>query len=112
MDLLPLPSGLVIEDVQRRLDMFLAQEWPYYDALADDTPNRVTPLDVLAPVSVNAYAFSGGAGNLRLIHRGLAAACDPLLPAIPVEARLSDTETDLDALRELLHAAVSVPRVP
>jgi hypothetical protein len=105
-----LPSGLVIENPAERLDAFLTDEWPYYDGIADEHPNQIVPIDVLAPVSVNAYAFRGGAANLRRIHVGLAAACDSLLPEVPVEADLRSV-SDLTSIRTLLHEAIQVPYV-
>jgi hypothetical protein len=110
MTALRLPSGLVIEDPAEYLNAFLADEWPYYDGIADEHPNRVIPIDVLAPVSVNAYAFRGGAANLRRIHIGLADACDSLLPEIPVEADVRSA-SDLALVRTLLHEAIQVPYV-
>ena len=108
---LQVPSGCAIDDPQSRLETILREEWPYYDAIVDNDPNRIVALDVLAPVSVNAYAFRGGAGNLRRIHAGLAMACDELLPGIPIDADLADVGVDLSQPRELLHAAVAVDGV-
>src|SRR5271156_3694178 len=110
MTAIRLPSGLTIEDPARRLNAFLVDEWAYYDGIADEHPNQITPIDVLTPVSVNAYAFRGGAANLRRIHIGLAAACDSLLPDIPVEADLRSV-SDLTSIRTLLHEAIQVPYV-
>src|ERR1700722_7400972 len=93
-----LTSGLVIDDPAGYLGAFLANEWPYYDGIVDGSPDRIVPIDVLAPVSVNAYAFRGGASNLRNIHLGLAAACDSLLADIPVDSDLCAT-SDLDGVR-------------
>jgi len=110
MDSLHLASGLEIEHPEQRLEAFLADEWAYYDGIPDESPNAITPIDVLAPVSVNAYAFRGGASNLRKIHVGLASACDPLLPSIPVDSDLR-TFFGQTAVRELLHSAVQVHQV-
>lgn len=57
MSTLRLASGLIIDNVEDRLDRFLAEEWLYYDGVGDDRPNEITAIDVLAPVSLNAYAF-------------------------------------------------------
>lgn len=110
MDLV-LQSGLVITDPEQKLDSFLVAEWAFYDGFPDDHPDEVTPLDVLAPVAMNAYAFRGGANNLRRIQAGLAAACNPLLPAIPVTADRRDFDPDLSLTTELLHSAVTVDQV-
>ena len=61
---LELPSGLVVHDIEQRLQSFLTEEWLYYDGIEDDQPNLITAVDVLAPVFVNAY-FSGSAATLR-----------------------------------------------
>ena len=100
----------MIDDPAGYLGAYLANEWSYYDGIADDTPDRIVPIGVLAPASVNAYAFRGGASNLRNIHLGLAAACDPLLPDTPVDSDLC-TESDLDGVGSLLHEAIQVPQV-
>jgi len=108
---LTLQSGLVIDDPAERLSTFCRAEWPYYDALVDDDPNHITVLDMLAPVSVNAYAFRGGAGNLRVMHQALSAALDPLLPAIPIDASLLTFDPHLECFEALIGAAVAVPYV-
>ena len=104
---LELPSGLVVRGVEQRLASFLEEEWLYYDAIADEQPNEIIVVDVLAPVFVNAY-FSGSATTLRGIHRGLAGACNELLAKISVEADLRATNAPMDELRELLAAAVGI----
>lgn len=111
MKALTLPSGLIIDQPAKRLGAFCAAEWPYYDGLADENPNHITVLDMLAPVSVNAYAFRGGAGNLRVMHQALAVALDPLLPAIPVDASLVTFDPELAQFEALIRAAVAVPYV-
>lgn len=84
MTTLTLAKGLIIDQPDSRLNAFCAEEWQYYDALIDEHPNETAALDMLAPVSVNAFAFRGDAGNMRVMHRTLALACNPLLAAIPV----------------------------
>lgn len=102
------PSGLRIDRAEERLLAFLRAEWPYYDGVADDDPNRVTILDVLAPVMVNAYV-GVGADRLQAIHKGMVANCEPLLAAIPTDADLR--HADLGRVGELLDAAISIPGV-
>ena len=104
---LELPSGLVVRRVEQRLASFLEEEWLYYDAIADGTPNDITVTDVLAPIFVNAY-FQRQRDTLRGIHRGLAGACNELLAKISVEADLRAIDAPMDELRELLAAAVAV----
>jgi hypothetical protein len=87
---------------------FFKEEYAYYDALVDPDPHRIGVIDVLAPVMMNAFSFGMGASKLRAIHRGLAATCDPLLPAISPDADLVAEDAPLSELRHLLDAAVSV----
>jgi hypothetical protein len=107
---LRLPSGLTIQNTEQRLAAFLAEEWPYYDGVVDDRPNEVTPVDVLAPVFVNAY-FRSDAASLRLLHTALSAAWDPLLFLVPVSADLRTFDTQLELVRDLLHAGVALRNV-
>lgn len=102
-----LPSGLTVPDPEGRLDLFLQEEWTYYDAISDDRPDELTVIDVLAPVFVNAY-FRCSAATLRAVHRDLAAACNGLLPLLSVSADLLAPDAPLDLVRDLLAAAVSV----
>ena len=56
-------------------------------------------------------SFIDKAVQVRRIHRGLAASCDPLLPAIPVDADLLTFDPDLIQFERLIHAAVQAPEV-
>lgn len=105
MPALELPTGLTIPDVGGRLSAFCAREYAYYDGLPATPPDSVVPLDVLATVSMN--SFITNAPQVRRVHRGLAEACDPILPRIPVDADLL-TFPGLDVVDELLHAACQV----
>lgn len=102
-----LPSGAVIPEPQRLLDTFFLEEWPYYDGIDDPDPHRIHPVDVIATLSVNSFLTS--ATRIRSVHRGLAAACESQLAAIPVDADLRTFP--LDQVVEVLHAACQVPYV-
>jgi hypothetical protein len=108
-DVLALKSGLRIIDTEARLQAFCREEYDYYDGVADPEPDRILPVDVLATVAMN--SFIDKAVQVRRIHRGLAAACDPLLAAIPVDADLLTFDARLQAFQDLLHVAVQVPGV-
>ena len=110
MTSLTLLSGCTINDPAERVRQFCAEEYPYYDAIPAAAPNRIEPIDVLVTVAVNAF-YSANAAAIRRAHRGLAAACDPLLPAIPEDADLLAVDPSLAAVEELLHAAIQVPGV-
>jgi hypothetical protein len=101
---LSLPSGLSIPEPLQRLSAFCGEEYPYYDGVEDDHPDRVDPVDVMVTIAVNSRISQ--AEQVRAIHRGLAAACDPLLPRIPHDADLLAFDTELEQFRILLHAAV------
>ncbi len=103
---LTLPSGLTFTDPVGRLVAFCAEEYDYYDAIPSGDPDHIDALDVLATVSMN--SFVNTADRVRSVHRGLAAACDPILATIPEDADLLDPEVDLDALERLLDAACQV----
>ena len=104
-------TGCRIDHAEDRVLAFLREEWPYYDGIADPAPDQITVVDVLAPVMMNAYSFGMGAGKLQGIHRAVAAACEPVLLAIPVDADLRFFDPDLRDVRRLLDAAVSVRNV-
>jgi hypothetical protein len=88
---------------------FFVEEYPYYDGIPSADPDRIDPVDVLATVSVN--SFVNDAAKVRRIHRGLATTCELLLPAVPLDANLSDADPPLTDVRLLLEAAVTVPGV-
>jgi len=102
MDLIDLPSGRQLVASADRLLAFFREEYEYYDAIPSGDPFHVSPLDVLVTVSVN--SFVNNAAKVRTVHRGLAAACDPLLRTIPVHADLRTFP--VSGVRDLLHAAV------
>jgi hypothetical protein len=106
---LVLSSGLRIEEPTDRLLRFCREEFDYYDGLPIGHVDRIEPLDVLATVAVNSRVDNAAA--IRAVHRGMAEACDPLLPQIPVDADLLEFDSDLEVARRLLEAAVQVPRV-
>lgn len=109
MAVITLPSGRSLEHPAERLMRFFEEEYPYYDGVPSADPNRIDPVDVLATVSVN--SFVNDAARVRRVHRGIAAACNPLLESVRVEARLTDADPPIDGVRRLLEAAVSVPGV-
>lgn len=84
---LRLSSGLVVEHGWTRLASFLDQERLYYDGIPDSDPDHILPIDILAPMMMNAY-WQASASPLRTLHQAIAAACDPLLPGIPRDADL------------------------
>ena len=109
MTALVLPSGCKVDVPEERLLRFFGEEHIYYDGVPSDEPDAVTPLDVLVTVAVN--SFVNNAAKVRRIHRGLAAACNPLLPPIAPEASLLDAEPPRAEVGALLEAAVQVPEV-
>jgi Family of unknown function (DUF6308) len=78
--------------------------------LPSGDPDRIEPLDVLATVSVNGF-YNANAATIRGVHRGLAAACNPLLPAIPPDPDLLTIDPSFTDVAALLLAAIGVPRV-
>jgi Family of unknown function (DUF6308) len=102
-----LASGLALADPLDRLLAFCAAEYAYYDAIPSSRPNRIDPIDILATVSMNSFVNS--AGRVRSVHQGLAAACEPILADIPVDADLRTF--DLGPLQRLLDAACRVRSV-
>jgi hypothetical protein len=105
-----LPSGPVISHPANRMLRFCHEEYHYYDALPSGDPDRIEPLDVLATVAVNGF-YNANSVTIRGIHRGLASACNPLLPAIPPDAELLTIDPSITDVATLLHAAIGVPRV-
>lgn len=101
---LDLPSGARIPDPEGLLRRFFEEEWAYYDGVADPSPNQIEPLDVIVTVSVN--SFLNSAGRIRSVHRGLAAQCDTLLGAIPIDSDLRSA--DLDQVVGIFDAACRV----
>lgn len=108
MDLL-LPSGPRLSNCRDRLLRFFPIEYAYYDAIPTNDPNRIEPLDVLVTVAMNSRVDTGE--KVQKVHRGMAAACDPILPSIPVDADILIFDPDLDVGESLLSAAISVPGV-
>jgi hypothetical protein len=105
-----LPSGCLIERPYERLLAFCRGEYVYYDAIPSSDPNRIDPLDVLVTVAVNAFS-NATASKIYRVHQGLRNNCEPLLPAIPEDADLTDLDCWRKPLRELLHAAVQAREV-
>lgn len=110
MPSLTLLNGCTINDPLERIQQFCAEEYPYYDAIPSPTADEISPIDVLATVAVNAF-YSANAAAMRRVHRELAAACDPLLPAIPQDADLLTFDPSLATVEGLLHSAIQVPGV-
>ncbi len=110
MTALTLLSGCTINDPAERLRRFCAEEYPYYDAIPSGAPGQIEPLNVLATVAVNAF-YSANAAAIRRAHRGLATACNPLLPAIPEDGDLLTFDPALTTVEGLLEAAIQVPGV-
>ena len=103
-----LPSGPVIRDPIERLLCFCREECAYYDALPASAPDQIEPLDVVAAVAVNGF-YNADAATIRAVDRGLANACNLLLPAIPPGADLCKSEAEVANVAALLHAAIAVP---
>jgi hypothetical protein len=99
-----LSSGLSIAEPVARLLAFCREEYAYYDGIPSSDPDRIDPVDVLATVSMNSRV--NDAAGVRSVHRGLSAACEPILPNIPEDADLLDS--DLGFVEELLDAACRV----
>lgn len=101
---LRLASGAVISRPFDLLRAFFAEEWAYYDGIADPSPSHIVPLDVVVTVSVN--SFLNSASRIRSVHRGLAEVCDPLLAEISDDADLRSVASG--PVVELLDAACQV----
>ncbi len=106
-----LPNGLSfsVAEAQSRLERFCQEEFDYYDAFLDQAPFRIDPIDVIVTKSMNSRVNE--ADRIRFVHRALVERCNPLLPAIPVDADLMTYDPDLTNLRRLIHAAVQTPGV-
>jgi hypothetical protein len=106
-----IPSGLTfsLAEAESRLLQFCRNEYVYYDGIADLTPARIEPIDVLATVAVNSFVNS--AAMVHTVHRGLATRCDSILAKIPVDADLMSFDDQLTEYRGLIHAAVQAPQV-
>jgi Family of unknown function (DUF6308) len=111
IDVLELPSGLVVADPLPRLRRFCRAEYDYYDGVPQADPDRLDALDVLVTTAVNAFA-TASATRIRQVHQGLRTRVEPLLAEIPtdVDLALAD-QAILDDVRRLLDAAVQVPWV-
>jgi hypothetical protein len=105
------PSGLTFSlvEAESRLVRFCREEYIYYDGIADQSPARIEPIDVLATVAVN--SFVNNAVSIHNVHRGLARQCDSLLLKIPVDADLMSYDEPLTEFRQLIGAAVQAPQV-
>jgi hypothetical protein len=101
---LPLLSGLPIKRPLERVLGFCAEEYEYYDAVPRGDPNRVEPVDVLATVGINSRIDT--ATKVRTVHRGIGAACDPLLPSLPPDADLLQVAS-IDGAVGLVEAAMT-----
>ncbi len=106
---LDLPIGRRLHNCSDRLGRFFANEYAYYDAVPDADPNRIVPIDVLVTVALNSRVDTGE--KVQQVHRGMADACGPLLPTIPVDADLLTFDPDLSVAEQLLAAAVTAPGV-
>jgi hypothetical protein len=106
---LDLPSGRRLHNCKDRSDRFFAREYAYYDAIPDSDPDRIVPIDILVTVAMNSRVDTGE--KVQQVHRGMAAACGPILPRIPVEADLLMFDPDLRIAEQLLAAAVTTPGV-
>ncbi len=102
IDEITLESGLTIGDPAARLLRFCREEFDYYDGVPGGDPDHVEPIDVLATVGINSRIDT--AAKVRTVHRGISAACDPLLPGIARDADLMTFEPP-DRVLELLTAA-------
>ena len=104
MDVITLESDITIREPAARLLRFCREEFDYYDGVPGGDPDHVEPIDVLATVGINSRIDT--AVKVRTVHRGISAACDPLLPMIPHDADLLTFEP-LDRVHELLKAAMT-----
>ncbi|MBM3741076.1 MAG: hypothetical protein FJW39_35525 [Acidobacteria bacterium] len=105
-----LPSGLILPpNAYEMLGRFCREEYAYYDGVDSFDPFSVTPMDVLVTNSVN--SFVNGAKRIRAVHRGLAGACNPVLPHIRPDASLLDGAWPEEPLNRLLEAACSAKHV-
>jgi Family of unknown function (DUF6308) len=87
------PSGLSVDDPADRLRKFLTQEYDYYDAIPDSSPDEIVPLDVLVATGINAF-IGVGAARIRKVHRGMVAKCNAALRALPIS-------TDLEVMKDV-----------
>lgn len=104
MNEIKLASGLVVTDPLDRVARFCREEYEYYDALPQADPNHIRPADILATVGLNSRIDT--AVKVRTVHRGMEAACAPILAGIPADAELLSFEP-LDAVDALLAAAMT-----
>jgi hypothetical protein len=65
---------------------------------APSDPNHISPADMLATVGLNSRIDT--AVKVRAVHRGMGAACAPILAGIPADAELLSFEPldEVDAL--------------
>lgn len=114
MTSLRLPSGLAIDDPERRMLRFCAKEYPDYDGVRYGHPDRIEPVDVLVTIMMNSWVAHtdkhrpNAADNIRAIQRGLAANCDPILSEIPDDVDISTFDPDCRVFRRLIAAATRV----
>ena len=101
-----LKSGIEVNLDPKPLLRFSKEEWAYYDGIIDREPNSIIPEDVLVTVAVNSRVDN--ADRVRAVHRGMARACDGLLPEIPVDADIRTFDLDGSVAKELLAAACGV----
>jgi hypothetical protein len=99
----------VFPDALGDLRRFCEGEYAYYDGIGFTDPDRIEPLDVLVTVAVNSRV--NFAAEVHRVHRGLAAACDPLLAEIPQDADLLTFDPELIFIERLLDAACRAPGV-
>jgi hypothetical protein len=104
-----LPSGLNIDLSPELLLRFSREEWAYYDGVPDKDPNRILPEDVTVTIAVSSYVNT--ANKVRAVHRGIAEACDPLLPGIPVDADIRTFDLDGAIATELFDGSCRVRNV-
>jgi len=104
------PSGISINDPLGRLTQVLSEEYEYYDAIPDASPNEIVPLDVLAAVGINAFIGNASATRIRKVHRGMATHCNSLLALLPTSEDIAHT-TDLTPIVDIVAAACPIKTV-
>jgi hypothetical protein len=88
----------------------LLEEYEYYDAIPDASPNEIVPLDVLAAVGINAFIGNASATRLRNAHRGMATNCNSLLARLPTSADIAHT-ANLTPIVDIIAAACPIKTV-
>lgn len=103
-------SGVSIQNPLGRLTHFLSEEYPYYDAIPDASPNAIVPLDVLVATGINAFIGNASATRIRKVHRGMATQCDSILSAIDLSWDIANIDS-VGPIVDIIAAACPVESV-